>query len=85
MKIWHNGELKTQEQAWAEQTPYQVYRDACRRLEGATTGYDQALRMRWPSLGEANRAMVAAYTDLPDEVRSYEDERALADLTLLGL
>lgn len=85
MKIWHAGELKTQEQEWLDQSPYEIYRDACRRLEAPTTGYDQELRRRWPTLGDANRAMVAAYFAMPVDAREYEDKMARADLTILAL
>lgn len=85
MKVWHHSELKTQAQAWADQHPYEIYRDACRRMETATTGYDQALRDRWPTLGDANRAMVAAYEGMSPEQREYEDSTAQQDLTLLSL
>lgn len=85
MKIWHNGDLKSQEQAWADQSPYEIYRDACRRIESPTTGYDQALRRRWPTLGDANDAMVSAYKAMPADARAYEDAMAFADLTIISL
>lgn len=85
LKIWHNGKLKTQDQAWADQSPYEIYRDACQRMESPTTGYDQDLSYRWPTLGDANKAMVSAYKAMPAEARAYEDAIAFADLTILSL
>lgn len=85
MKIWHNGELKTEAQVWADESPYEVYRAACRRLGAPTTGYDASLRRRWPSLGDAHRAMSAAYDTMADDARDYEDKMAQADASLLAL
>lgn len=85
MKIWHNGELKTEEQVWADESPYEVYRAACRRLEAPTNAYDKSLRRRWPTLGDAHRAMSAAYAAMPADARAYEDKMAQANETLLAL
>jgi len=85
LKIWHAGRLKTQEQAWADQSPYEIYRDACRRLELATTGYAIALRRRWPMLSDAFTAMELAYEQLPADAREYEDQQAQSDANLLAL
>ena len=81
MKVWHHGHLKTQEQMWADQTPYEVYRAASRRLDGG----DADLRQRWPTLGDANRAMTEAWGAMTEDARGYETSMAEADLNLIGL
>lgn len=80
-KIWHQGELKTQEQVWADQSPYEAYRDACRRLESGSP----ELARRWLTLGDCNRAMAESYSLLSPEAKAYEDKLASADLVLIEL
>ena len=86
MKVWHHGELKTQAQVWTDQTPAEIYHDCDLRMSGsAAPGHAAALKLRWPTLGDCNRAMVAAYEAMSTDDRAYEDDKAQADLALISI
>lgn len=62
------------------------YDAAYRRMAGMGTQAELAmLRKRWPTLGDANRAMVAAFAQLLAEDRAADLAMVDANLTLIEL
>jgi hypothetical protein len=82
MKIWHHGQLRTQAEVWANQDPWEIYQDASRRLEADSPAH---LRHRWPTLGDANRAMTAAFAGLSPAQKADDLKWIEANLNLVSI
>ena len=77
LRYWHHGAVVTADEMHSQQTPAEIYRDCLARMSGHTSLAEQdRLRRRWPTLGDCNRAMVAAFRAMTDAERATDLEDA---------